>query len=234
MRRSRETDVQLDDDADTRAVRFGDLVLLSDGSLGLVYLPDQGRELLACFEIDELGELPTAEEERETIIASRESIARIVRSHADLPETIQRRLEPYRRGILLGDSHWSQGVKLLGERDRIAFENGFWGELGADARDLVTSLFGPLAPSRPENAEAACYRVLIHLDEAWDTWRCFGPMTCDESRALVESLPDEFEAPRELRRGVYQTSTDAMSKLEVYRHYTKIEEERFTRGQGET
>ncbi len=233
MHRSGETDAQLGADESPRPVRFGDLVLLSDGSLGLVYLPDQGRELMACFELDELGELPTNEAERETIIASRDSIARVVRSHADLPERIQRRLEPYRRGILLGQSHWRQGVQLLGERDQISFESGLWNALSADAWDLVTSLFGPLPPVPPENAKAACYRVLIHLDEAWDTWRCFGPMTHGETRALLESLPGTFAPPRELRKGVYQASADAMSKLEVYRHYTKIEEKRFTRGQGE-
>jgi hypothetical protein len=234
MQRSGETDMQLcSADESARPVRFGDLVLLSDGSLGLVYLPDQGRELLACFELDPLGELPAIETERETIIASRDSIARVVRSHAELPEQTQRRLEPYRRGILLGESHWSQGVELLGERDQFSFENGSWEELGADARDLVTLLFGPPAPRPPETAGATCYRVLIHLDEAWDTWRCFGPMTHEESRALLESLPATFEPPRELRRGVYETDADAMSKLEVYRHYTKIEERRFTRGQGE-
>ena len=220
-------------DGSARSVRFGDLVLLSDGSLGLVYLPDQGRELLACFELDDLGDLPAVEAERETIIASRDSIARVVRSHAELPERIQRRLEPYRRGILLGESHWSQGVELLGERDQLSFENGFWEELGAEARGLVTLLFGPPAPAPLESAGAACYRVLIHLDEAWDTWRCFGPMTQEESRTLLRGLPARFEPPRELRRGVYEAGADAMSKLEVYRHYTKIEEQRFTRGQGE-
>ena len=235
MHRNSETDVQPNPDDDSACpVRFGDVVLLSDGSLGVVYLPDQGRELLACFELDELGNLPMAERERETIITSRDSIARVVRSHADLPEKIQERLERYRRGILLGESHWSQGVELLGEREQIAFENGLWEELGTDARDLVSTLFGPPAPGPREKAEAACFRVLIHLDEAWDTWRCFGPMTHGESRSLLESLPCTFAPPRELRRGVYQASTDAMSKLEVYRHYTKIEEQRFTRGQGET
>ena len=234
MHRSSETDVQPDTDDDSaRPVRFGDVVLLSDGSLGIVYLPDQGRELLTCFELDELGNLPKAERERETIIASRDSIARVARSHADLPKRIQQRLEPYRRGILLGESHWSQGVELLGEREQISFENGLWEELSTDAWDLVTTLFGPLASGPRENAEAVCYRVLIHLDEAWDTWRCFGPMTHGESRSLLESLPCTFAPPRELRRGVYQASADAMSKLEVYRHYTKIEEQRFTRGQGE-
>jgi hypothetical protein len=214
-------------------VRFGDVALLSDGSLGVVYLPDQGVERMACFELDELGNLPERERERETIIASRDSIARIVRSHAELPERVQRRLEPYRRGILLGESHWSQGVELLGEREQACFESGLWEELGADARDFVISLFGPFAPGPCEHADLACYRVLVHLDEAWDTWRCFGPMTRDESRSLLESLPSTFVQPRELRRGVYHTSADAMSKLEIYRRYAKIEEYRFTRGQGE-
>jgi hypothetical protein len=234
MHRSNETDAQSDTDGDNACpVRFGDVVLLSDGSLGVVYLPDQGRDLLACFELDELGNLPKAERERETIIACPDSITRVVRSHADLPQRIRRRLEPYRRGILLGESHWSQGVELLGEREQISFESGLWEELSADAWDLVTLLFGPLAPDPCENADAACYRVLIHLDEAWDTWRCFGPMTHGESRSLLENLPCTFAPPRELRKGVYQASADAMSKLEVYRHYTKIEEQRFTRGQGE-
>jgi hypothetical protein len=234
MHRRSETDMPLCAvEQSARPVRFGDVVLLSDGSLGLVYLPDQGRELMACFDFDPLGDLPALEAERETIIASRDSIARVVRSHAELPERTQRRLEPYRRGILLGESHWSQGVELLGERDQFSFENGLWEELDPDARELVMPLFGPPAPSPPESAGAACYRVLIHLDETWDTWRCFGPMTHEESRTLLESLPATFESPRELRRGVYETGADAMSKLEVYRHYTKIEERRFTRGQGE-
>jgi hypothetical protein len=234
MYRSSEIEGQLDGaDESARPVRFGDLVLLSDGSLGLVYLPDQGRELMACFELDELGDLPADEEKCETIIASRDSIARVVRSHADLPGRMQQRLAPYRRGILLGESHWSQGVELLGERDQISFESGLWDELGGDAWSLVTSLFGPLSVDPPEEASAACYRVLIHLDEAWDTWRCFGPMALGETRSLLESLPGTFAPPRELRRGVYQASADAMSKLEVYRHYTKVEEQRFTRGQGE-
>lgn len=216
-----------------RPVRFGDVVLLSDGSLGVVYLPDQGRDLLACFELDELGNLPRFERERETIIAGRDSIERVVGSHAELPKRIQQRLEPYRRGILLGESQWSRGVELLDEREQAYFEGGLWEELTADARELVISLFGPCATRPCENGDAACYRVLVHLDEEWNTWRCFGPMTDGESRALVESLPRTYAQPRELRRGVYDTSSDAMSKLELYRHYTKIEERRFTRGQGE-
>ncbi|HEY5658742.1 MAG TPA: hypothetical protein VIY27_13215 [Myxococcota bacterium] len=219
--------------AGDRRVRFGDVVLLSDGSLGVVYLPDQGAELMACFELDELGNLPEQPRDRETLIASRDSIARVVRSHADLPGEIQRRLEPYRRGILLGESHWIQGVELLDAWDRACFENGLWDELDRDAHDFVVSLFGPFSSAWGGRTDPACYRVLVHLDEAWDSWRCFGPMTRGESRALVESLPSAFARPRPLRPGVYQTSTEAMSKLEVYRRYTKIEELRFTRGQGE-
>ncbi|MDH3518916.1 MAG: hypothetical protein OEM49_00540 [Myxococcales bacterium] len=214
-------------------VQFGDVVLLSDGSLGVVFMPDQGKNLLSCFELDDLGNLPQAERDREIVIAGWDSIERVIGSHGELPEWMQRRLEPYRRGIVLGEAPWTRGVELLDECEQLRFSRGEWNELTAGARDLVTSLFGPCTPPPERNGGTSSYRILIHVDQEWNTWRCFGPMTHTESRTLAERLPRMFSRPRELRRGVYDASTDAMNKIEIYRHYTKIEELRFTRGQGE-
>jgi hypothetical protein len=215
-------------------IRFGDIVLLSDGSLGVAFLPDQGGELLACFALDELGDLPNPEPEREIVIANWDSIERVVGDREELPEVMQKHLEPYRRGVVIGSSQWVRGVELLEEGERARFEAGQWNEFTAEVQALLTSLFGPFDPVANESAAVPCYRVLVHLDEAWDTWRSFGPMTLDESRALVERLPETFEQPSQLRRGVYDAHARAMSKLEVYRYYAKVDERRFTRGQGES
>jgi len=214
-------------------VRFGDVVLLSDGSLGVVFMPDQGKRLLSCFELDDLGNLPGPERDREIVISDWDTVERVIGSHCELPAAMQHRLEPYRRGILLGDSHWARGVELLDDLEQTQFERGDWQELSGEAFDLVTSLFGSREPLRERSIETSCYRVLVHVDQEWNTWRCFGPMSRSESRILAQRLPKMFSQPRELRKGVYDAKVDAMSKIEIYRHYTKIEEQRFTRGQGE-
>jgi hypothetical protein len=214
-------------------VQFGDVVLLSDGSLGVVFMPDQGKRLLSCFELDDLGNLPGSERDREIVISDWDSVERIIGSHCELPTAIQHRLEPYRRGILLGDAQWTRGVELLDELEQARFEQGDWQDLPEEAFDLMTSLFGSREPLRERAFGTSCYRLLVHLDQEWNTWRSFGPMSRNESHLLAQRLPKMFSRPVELRKGVYDAGSDAMSKLEIYRHYTKIDERRFTRGQGE-
>jgi len=218
----------------TCPVQFGDVVLLSDGSLGVVFMPDQGKRLLSCFELDDLGNLPGSERDREIVISDWDSIERVIGSHGELPAAMQHRLEPYRRGILLGEAHWARGVELLDDTEQLQFERGDWQELSGEAFELVASLFGSREPVRSRSVESACYRVMVHVDQEWDSWRCFGPMSRSESNALARRLPAMFTQPRELRKGVYDADAETMSKFEVYRHYTKIEEQRFTRGQGES
>lgn len=215
-------------------VRFGDVVQITDGSLGIVHLPDSGAEHCACFEIDELGELARQDGQLDVLIAGWDAVHRVIGGLDSLPDHVSKALEPYRRGLVLGSGHWERGVELLDEREQILFRSGRWPALCGGSRELVESLFGPLRHLYgDEEEEEDCYRVVVHTGEEWSSWRAYGALTEGEAQELVERLPRLYEEPFELRRGVYGAVPTAMNKVEVYRHYTRVGETHLCRGQGE-
>ncbi len=215
-------------------VCFGDVVQITDGSLGIVYLPDRGADHCACFEIDELGELARQDGQLDVLIAGWDAIHRVLGPLATLPDHVTKALEPYRRGLVLGNAHWERGVELLDEPEQILFRSGRWSALPDSTRELVESLFGPLRHLYADQEEwEACYRVLVHLGEDWSSWHAYGALTEAEAQDLSRRLPQLYDLPAERRRGVYESTPHAMSKIEIYRHYTKVDEQHLCRGQGD-
>ena len=71
------------------ALRYGDVVIFSDGSLAVVWSPDRGNGQVVGFELDELGNLAISGETPEIVIAGRESVQRVVGHHDELPPEIR-------------------------------------------------------------------------------------------------------------------------------------------------
>ena len=57
---------------------FGDVVVLSDGSLGVVCAPDPGARQVTCLELDELGNLSRCGDQPEIVIAGWDAVQRVV------------------------------------------------------------------------------------------------------------------------------------------------------------
>lgn len=70
-------------------LRYGDVVVLSDGSLAVVWAPDRGNGQVVGFELDPLGNLALTGETPEIVIAGRESVQRVVGHHDELAPEIR-------------------------------------------------------------------------------------------------------------------------------------------------
>ncbi len=65
--------------------------------------------------------------------------------------------------------------------------------------------------SEAEADAADCTRVLVHTDEDWSTWHCFGPMPAQDAEALIGRLGAKFSRPTAIRRGVYEVGPGTMT-----------------------
>ena len=74
---------------EARGIRYGDVVIFSDGSLAVVWAPDRGNGQVVGFELDELGNLAISGETPEIVIAGRETVQRVVGHHEELPPEIR-------------------------------------------------------------------------------------------------------------------------------------------------
>ena len=70
-------------------IRYGDVVIFSDGSLAVVWSPDRGNGQVVGLTLDELGNLAVCGETPEIVIAGRESVARVVGRHEELPPELR-------------------------------------------------------------------------------------------------------------------------------------------------
>jgi hypothetical protein len=70
-------------------IRYGDVVIFSDGSLAVVWSADRGNGQLVGLELDELGNLAISGETPEIVIAGRETVARVVGHHEELPAELR-------------------------------------------------------------------------------------------------------------------------------------------------
>jgi len=77
-------------------LRFGDVVVLSDGTLGVVAEPGRGAGLVTCLELDELGNLARRGRDPEILMAPRDSIHRVVGCRSELGPEIRRALQRFR------------------------------------------------------------------------------------------------------------------------------------------
>jgi hypothetical protein len=77
-------------------LRFGDVVVLSDGTLGVVAEPGRCAGLVTCLELDELGNLARCGRDPEILMAPRDSIHRVVGCRSELGEEIRRAIERFR------------------------------------------------------------------------------------------------------------------------------------------
>jgi hypothetical protein len=80
---------------DASAIRYGDVVIFSDGSLAVVWAPDRGNGQVMGLELDELGNLAVSGEIPEIVIAGRETVQRVVGHHDELPPEIRSALEHF-------------------------------------------------------------------------------------------------------------------------------------------
>ena len=78
-----------------RCVRYGDVVIFSDGSLAVVWAPDCGNGQLVGLELDELGNLQVSGATPEIVIAARDSVARVVGHHDELPPELRSALAEF-------------------------------------------------------------------------------------------------------------------------------------------
>ncbi len=212
-------------------LRFGDVVRLKSGTVGVVTLPDLGGTMFAMLELDEAGRDLSEPDDPEAVQSTWDYVESVLASHGDLPEALQRHLEPLRKGIVLNETHWDQGVQFLEGEEYELFRQGDWSELSMGSERLVSEFFDEY--SEAEGGAADRTRVLVHTDEDWSTWHCFGPMSAEEAEALIGRLDARFSRPTAIRRGVYEVGPETMTKYEVYRGYTRIEERHFCPGQGE-
>ena len=72
---------------------LGDVVVLCDGSLAVVYAAWGSRRHLQCVALDELGNLALRCELPEIVLAQRSDVRRVVASREDLVAQIHRALE---------------------------------------------------------------------------------------------------------------------------------------------
>jgi len=81
-----------DRDGGARIIQLclGDVVVLSDGTLGVVAEPGCGAGLVTCLELDELGNLPRSGRDPEILMAPRDSIHRVVGCRSELDHEIRR------------------------------------------------------------------------------------------------------------------------------------------------
>ena len=77
-------------------VRFGDVVVLSDGTLGVVAEPVGEAGLVTCLELDELGNLARCGRDPGILMAPLESVHRVVGCRAELGEEIRRAIQRFR------------------------------------------------------------------------------------------------------------------------------------------
>jgi hypothetical protein len=80
----------------TTQLRFGDVVVLSDGTLGVVAEPASCAGLVTCLELDGLGNLARCGRDAEILMAPRDSIHRVVGCRSELGEEIRRAIERFR------------------------------------------------------------------------------------------------------------------------------------------
>ena len=76
-------------EGEIRRVRYGDVVVFSDGSLAVVWAPDFGNGQLVGLELDELGNLQASGDTPEIVIAARDNVARVVGHHDELPPELR-------------------------------------------------------------------------------------------------------------------------------------------------
>ena len=77
-------------------VSVGDVVVLSDGSLAVVCVPEAVTHQAACFELDECGNLAVCSEGPEVVLADWDAIARVVGSQDELSSELRDAIESYR------------------------------------------------------------------------------------------------------------------------------------------
>jgi hypothetical protein len=77
-------------------VRFGDVLVLSDGSLVVVCAPESGTRQAACLELDERGNLALCGEGPEVVLAGWDAIAQVVGSREELAPELRSAIESYR------------------------------------------------------------------------------------------------------------------------------------------
>ena len=71
------------------AIHYGDVVIFSDGSLAVVWSADRGNGQLVGLELDELGNLARSGQTPEIVFAGRETVARVVGHHDELPAELR-------------------------------------------------------------------------------------------------------------------------------------------------
>ena len=72
---------------------FGDVVVLCDGSLAVVYSAPDSQRHLRCLALDDLGNLALRCELPEIVLAERSDVRRVVASREELAPEIQRALQ---------------------------------------------------------------------------------------------------------------------------------------------
>lgn len=72
---------------------FGDVVVLCDGSLAVVYAVPDSQRHLRCLALDDLGNLALRCELPEIVLAERSDVRRVVASREELAPEIQRALQ---------------------------------------------------------------------------------------------------------------------------------------------
>ncbi len=133
---------------------------------------------------------------------------------------------------MLGQIDWDQGVEFLEGEEYELLRRGQWEELDTGTERLVDSFFETYDPAELEEGYEI-FRLFVHTKDDWNTWVCYGPMPEEEALQVIDGLGDEYALPKAVRPGVFDSGPDCMTKYELFRGYTKIEEHHVCRGQGE-